>query len=510
MNLKKSIFSYIVWAIFAPLCCLEIVFALNAAGITEVLGWPLAVVNGGVCVYLLFLTAVFFALRTLLGEAAGLIKNRRKAEIALSVVLPVLILIGAAAYLVLYLVCRTPLTLEDDSFYRQAVVSAGNSVPFSVHGTLWLYPSLLHMMLLVFGNTPFAGVVLQIVLFFICLLFLYIGMQAFAGTVPAAVSMAAFAFLPVSLQYVFSLTPELFFLTLYLAGFCLAGTLCRKFRQCETSPALDIWALLLGIYIGFLIYLDLYSLSLYFFLAVLYSVDRKKRKQAFVTNLLAVLGGAAGFLLSVTAAFMLGNMTFSGYLEELLAFYTRDVGFEIELLESALLLPDVTFPGILLLISPAFFIIPGFFVWKRAQNSAFLLNLFLAYGLSVSSVFRFDAQMILTLAWCILAGLGIYGVIRRSEPEEESMMVKETEKDEMTKESGEKEMAKEGDKISEREETPAEKKQEQDSPAPGKPLHNPLPVPKKKKHSAADFGYAVKEEDMKFDVEVREDDDFDL
>lgn len=483
MNLKKSIFSYIVWAVFAPLCCLGIYFALNAAGIRDVLGWPPAAVNGGVCAYLLFIVAVFFALRTICSEIQRHIKNRRRASVVLSVVLPVLLLIGVVVYLVLYLMYHVPLTLEDDSFYRQAVVSAGHSVPFSVHGISWLYPSLLHVMLLVFGNTPFAGVVLQIVLFFICLLFLYIGMQAFAGVIPASVSMAAFAFLPVSLKYVFSLTPELFYLAFYLVGFGLTGMLYRKFLHSESSSVQDILTLFLGFYIGFLIYLDIYSVSLYFFLAIFYSADREKTKRAFGTNMLALLGGAGGFTLSVIAAFYSQGMTFSGYLKELWAFYAQNAGFDIDSAESVLLMPDTTFACSLLLISFAFFVIPSFLVWKQVQNSALILNLFLVYGLSVFSVSHMNMQMVMTFAWCILAGAGVYGVIRQPEL---PAAAEETE------------------------EKPEQKKQEQTAPAPGEPLPNPLPVPKKKNRSQADFGYQIAEADMKFDIEIAEGDDFDV
>lgn len=491
MNLRKSIFSYIVWAAFAPLCCIGIVFALSAAGIRDILGWPLAAVNGGVCAYLLFIVAVFFALRTICSEIHRHIKNGQRVKMMLSVILPVLILVGVVVYLVLYLMYCVPLTLEDDSFYRQAVVSAGNSVPFSVHGTSWLYPSALHVMLLIFGNTPFAGVVLQIVLFFICLLFLYIGMQAFAGVIPAAVSMAALAFLPVSLRYVFSLTPELFYLSLYLIGFGLAGNLYGKFRRNGSSPAQNVGALFLGFYIGFLIYLDIYSISLYFLLAILYSVDEEKRRQAFVSNILALLGGAGGFLLSVIAAACSQNITFSGYLEDLWAFYTENAGFDIASVENILPMPDTTFAGSLLLISLAFFLIPAFFVGRKTQSSALILNLFLVYCLSVLSVPPVNMQMVMTLAWCILAGAGVYGVIRRPEPDkvEENVISEDTERKEMDK---------------------TEEKEEQKTPAPGEPLPNPLPVPKKKPRPVADFGYQVKETDMKFDIEIAEGDDFDV
>lgn len=611
MNLRKSIFSYIIWAAFAVLCCLAIIFALDTAEITKMSGWPCVAVAGAACAYLLLTAAVYFALRTLCTEAGRHIGDRERLESVTSVVLPVLILVGAVAYLVLYMLYHIPLTLADDSFYRQAYVTVGVSVPYAVHGASWLYPCLLHVMLLVFGNTPFAGVVLQIALFFICLLLLYIGMQAFAGTLPAAVSMAVLGFLPVSLQFVFSLTPELFYLALYLLGFCLAGALFRKCREgSSVSPGLYLFTFLLGLYIGFLVYLDLYSISLLLFLAVLYSLDSGKVKQAFMINLTALLGGAAGFVISLLSASQMGEMGLSAYLRELLRLYTQDAHLGREMIESVLL-PDTTLVGSLLTVSFAFFVIPAFFIWKRSQNSAFIVNLFLVYAMSAFHVFRFSGQMIATFSWSVLAGLGFYGVVRRTETgdeadEEESSGKKKVrkvevseknadqkeeipeqktaqkevisekntvQKDELSKkktarieEISEKDTAQKeeileqktagkdeisGKKIARKEEKIPEQKtvlsreivqdkktasgkeknsekrtnggmttmdtettiiekKEQEKPAPGQPLHNPLPVPQKRSRPQVDFTYQVGEADMKFDVEVADDDDFDV
>lgn len=537
MNLKKSVFSYIIWAVFAVLCCLGVVFALDAAEIADIFGWPYSVMTGAACGYLILTAAVFFALRTLCAEIGEHVSDRERLERIASVVLPAAVLVGIVVYLILYMLYHVPLTLEDDSFYRQAVVSAGAGVPFAVHGASFLYPHLLHVMLLVFGNTPFAGVVLQIILFFICLLLLYIGMQAFAGVVPAAISMAALGFLPVSLQFVFSLTPEFFFLAFYLSGFCLAGMLFQKYRERSCASAgLYFLAFLSGIYIGFLVYLDLYSISLFLFPAVFYSLDSKKLKQALGINLTILFGGGAGFILSVLLAARIGGMGVSAYLRELLALYTQNIRFERELLEKTLLLPDVTLVGSLLTVSFAFFVIPAFFLWKKSQNSAFILNLLLVYILTVFHVLSMNAQMAVTFSWSVLAGLGFYGVVRLPEvqaedgtEEEMSAEEKRSEKAEGTqkkKNKAKKELSEKNDTLKEEKksgekavkeeliktdaETNASENKVQKKPAPGQPLHNPLPVPKKKSRSQVDFGYQVKEADMKFDVEVSDNDDFDV
>ena len=161
----------------------------------------------------------------------GNIKNREFLKKITSIVLPAIILVGTVVYLTLYISHNTPLRLHNDSFYNQALVSAGKSIEFDLHDASRLYVYALHGMLLIFGNTPFAGVVLQVVLFFACLLFLYIGMQYFAGTIVAAIAMAVLAFSPLSLRYLFSMTPEFFYLTFALLVFMLAGAIFEKVKK---------------------------------------------------------------------------------------------------------------------------------------------------------------------------------------------------------------------------------------------------------------------------------------
>lgn len=461
------------------------------------LNWPYIGMVAALCGYLILTVAVFFAFRTLAAELRRHCGDKERFKRAAFVVLPTVILIGTILYLVLYMLYHVPLTLDDDSFYRQAVISVGKSVPFAVHGASWLYTCLLHIMLLVFGNTPFAGVVLQIILFFMCLLFLYIGMQSCAGILSAAVSMALLAFLPVSRQFLFSLTPEFFYLALYLFGFCLCGIFFKNFRdKSRTSLIQYFFAFLLGLYIGFLLYLDLSGILLYFLFAVLFFADKEKRKQAAGINLTILSGIAVGSVLSVLPASRTGGMTPMQCLEEICELYAKNAGIGSEILKraKALPLPDTTLTGSLLLLSFAFFVIPSFFIRKRNQSVAFILNLFFVYGLYVIFSVPMNMQMMVTCFWCILAGIGFNGIVCQAEGNANK------------KKKNLEEKVMDARKTTEvQTET-----EEQEKPAPGEPLHNPLPVPKKKSRTQADFAFPVEVSDMKFDIEVSDDDDFDV
>lgn len=486
MNLRKSVFSYIILAVFVFLSGFCIFCTLETAGFTRMFGWPLPALIGGVCIYLLLTTAVFMAFRAIFQEIGKHIKDRKRTETVLGAALPILTILGVAVYLLLYLIYHIPITLDDDTFYNMALVKAGNSVTGSLRGVSGLYVRLLHGMLLMFGNTPFAGVVLQIILFFICLALLYTGMRAYAGALPAAVSTAAFGFFSVSMEYVFSLTPELFYLALYLMGFYLTGVLYHKFCRPDTAfSGCLVPALFAGLYAGFLVCLDFYSVSLYFFFAICCSADKEKIKQAFFTNVVEFFAGIGGFFLSARVFSMPADSRIG----------EADFALQGENILELFRLPDYACIVFLLIISMAFFVVPGFFLQKKSQNSAFILNLFLLYGLRWLGINGPRGQMAVILGWCMIAGPGIYGTIRQSE-KAAGKESPESDKEESLKETDMEEKK--------------TKNQEQKKPAPGEPLPNPLPVPKKKNRQQADFAHQVAEADMKFDVEVADNDDFDV
>lgn len=501
MNVRKSIFSYIVLAVFALFCGFSLFCALEAADFARMFGWSQPVLVGAICVYLLLTAAVFIALRTIFTGIRKYIRENERAEAVLSVVLPILVILGIVVYFVFYLMNHIPIMLHDDTFYRMALVTAENGITDSFHGASALYVRLLHGTFLIFGNTPFAGVVLQIILFFISLLLLYIGMQAYAGAIPAAVAIAGFGFFPVTIEYVFSLTPDFFYITLYLLGFYLSGVLYHTFcRAGITSLWQYVFLFFAGLYTGFLIYLDIYSISLYLFFILWYSADKEKNKQAFGANGIALLGGIGGFFLSVAVlALLSGNSTggesftarFDFFFRQSVAFYLEKVSPEgNDILKMFPSYDYASFIVFILLISVAFFIVPAVFLQRRSPDSAFVLNMFLLYGLSYWGLAGLQGQMREILCWCMLAGLGIYGVVRSSGKTQEKVSTDVEIKEDIT--------------------ITAEKKREQKKTAPGEPLPNPLPLPEKKRRPQADFAYAVADADMKFDIEVADNDEFDV
>lgn len=520
MRLKKSIFSYLIWILFAVVCGLEMAFCLLKL---FPLNWGIGGLVLEVLVWALLTVLVFYVLRRMCNAFRRKRKDAEKREGLVFILLPFLILAGVIVYFIYYVVQNAPIILEDDSFYRAAyVVSGGQNMPFVTHGASFLYTRLLHGIFLLFGNVPFAGVVAQIVCFAFCLLFLYIGIRAFSDSISAAVSMAAFAFLPASLAVVFSLTPEVFYLTAYLLGFCLLGIALQNYRKRgRISLAGYILLFLLGCYIGFLLYLDIFSISLLFFAAAFYSLEILPK--SYWAPPVIWLGCAGGFALSVIVLILTGKTTVDSFLTEYFTVAFRH--FHFMAWESY---PDITLAGSLILLTLAFFCVSAFLHEKNYQYSAFILSLLLILALPVFTQPALSGQPLASLIWCMLAGLGVHGILR---PEE---MEKEEEKDSIEQEKVNKEAVKSPKVISEDEKKEKtdksveekavleniaiektdsgkviSEKKEMKKPAPGEPLPNPLPVPVRKKKNKIDFDYEIEEEDMKFDLDISGNDDFD-
>ena len=121
-----------------------------------------------------------------------------------------------------------------------------------------------------------------------------------------------------------------------------------------------------------------------------------------------------------------------------------------------------------------------------------------------------DMQLMNSVLWYLAAGLGISGIFRM----EGMVKVKETEEEILPDKDSDLVFVYEPEpaKMPEAAQIPAQPiagQPLQNQPLPGQPLHNPLPVPKKHQKKNLDFRKEIEEKDMHFDIEVKEEDDFD-
>ena len=88
---------------------------------------------------------------------------------------------------------------------------------------------------------------------------------------------------------------------------------------------------------------------------------------------------------------------------------------------------------------------------------------------------------------------------------------REKNKDELIQEGGKRDKAEEIEVLDlTKEETPEEQQQAEEPVKKPRYIKNPLPLPKKHVRRQMDYQYTVDDKDMNYDVEVGDDDDFDL
>ena len=88
---------------------------------------------------------------------------------------------------------------------------------------------------------------------------------------------------------------------------------------------------------------------------------------------------------------------------------------------------------------------------------------------------------------------------------------REKNKDELIQEGGKRDKAEEIEVLDlTKEETPEEQQQAEEPVKKTRYIKNPLPLPKKHVRRQMDYQYTVDDKDMNYDVEVGDDDDFDL
>ncbi len=135
--------------------------------------------------------------------------------------------------------------------------------------------------------------------------------------------------------------------------------------------------------------------------------------------------------------------------------------------------------------------------------------------------------------WGVLAGLGLQncifggqarlmqtmieeinqaaGEIETVEEAGQMQEDREKNKDELIQEGGKRDKAEEIEVLDlTKEETPEEQQQAEEPVKKPRYIKNPLPLPKKHVRRQMDYQYTVDDKDMNYDVEVGDDDDFDL
>ncbi len=396
----------------------------------------------------------------------------------------------------------TPDMITITQYYHDAAVKAGVGVEPTAHGASYLYTLCLSFVLSFLGNKAAAAVWMQIFIQMLTILLAFFAVGKIAGKMPAYAAMLMLAVSSVYAGQIFVLTPESFFFLLYLAGLFIIGSYVKMYCCGNFNAAAGIaGAFLSGIVIGILCYLDAVSLTLLFLLPAFFTGIQKREKNNFFSGKVS-----AAFLVLILTS---GGLSFMGALAVDALYNHEKIGQIAEtwfLLYRNHIKADYIFYQTsrsiiecLILVVPAAFLIMAFWNRKDKQNaSIWIWLMFLLAPTPLTATGVLSYQVYSVFIWSVLAGIGLQQsfVWEDGKVKNAAMNIQTADEDKSTIEM--KEPAPEA---------PTEISKPVSAP---RYIENPLPLPKKHEKREMNYQFEITEEKMKFDVEIKDNDDFDF
>lgn len=371
-------------------------------------------------------------------------------------------------------------------FYEMAAVTEQGIVSYIDYGISDLYVMLLSAVLSLLGNNTSSAVYLQVFLQIAALALAYAVTRKISCRLSACISILYLSCSLCCLRMVGCFGPEWLFFVLYLVGMLVTvsfvkGYLANRIRK----PLAVAGAAVVGAMIGGLTYLDLTAASL--LVVILAAAVGKKAqpeetpvcnsgKTSAAVILTTILVCAAVWFCAVgAAAYVKGTDLTGDIMDKLLMCYHNSYPFTD--MEPYFL--DIYLIGVLTV--PAFFLVFEFFRSGKEQNYMLWILWSLLAAPTPMAVYGEHGFGVLSLfVWTVLAGLGIQNSLFGGQDE-----VMQTAMEEVNM-------------IGKKAETKTNY------------IENPLPLPRKHVAREMDYQYEVEDRDMKYDVEVPWNDDFDI
>lgn len=518
MALQKSWFSYVLWAFYAFCAAvfhIEVMYELLRHT-------PLKdtyVQVGIVCLSFVLAAGIFFLARHIVirCQKKKVVFRGKSAGIITEACLAVLIF-GTGLFLRVYSLGSGG---EEAAYFETAMVT-GNSVPVIAYGAQYLYVLLLRAVFYLMGNHFVAGVILQLSLQMIAAVVWYFAVRRLFGVIPAAVFFAGIMLLPQSIQAGLTLSPKMLYALLYGIVLLMSGRfLGRQKRGLPLQWYSWLHTVFTGIGIGLLSYLDIMGFTLFipvFFLLFVKPESGDRKSGVLLAQQLVVVLTAV-----ITAAmvmYMDAGQNGTGFVDVLKAWMTLFGSKGIGTLPQMLKPVDFLTICLMPVVSVALILgIPAFFVKKREDSQMSSFVLLLGFGVIQAGSFMVsagDCEYLLFSLLLITAGAGIRAMVQQetraaTEIATEAVQMIEAAEN-VTEKTEEKQIIELMNEEKEIQQKVVEDGAAMETPErkPVKFIENPLPLPKK--HEKKTMGFAIEPEEtkMQFDIEVSEDDDFDI
>lgn len=373
-------------------------------------------------------------------------------------------------------------------YYELAVVTMEGSIPFMDYGAAYCYVACLSVVLSFLGNKMASAVILQVFLQIAGLGLAYAVTKKIAGGLPACTILIYLACSPACLRMLTCFSPEWLFFDLYLIGMLIMVCFVKDYCANQFSRLMAVLgAVAAGIVAGLLSYLDITAVTL-LAVTVAAATGKKTRQEEDTTcystkmNVVVIAAVFLSCILGwVCAAGMSAYVAGTDFGDRFAAwvglhiYKTQTFGFRT-------MFPyiwDIYLIGVPVIF--ASFLIFEFFRSGKEQNFMlwFLLCILIApTPFAVAGVHAFG--LISLYIWGVLAGLGLQNSIFGGKVKLMQERIEE---------------------INAAAQEPVQKPRF---------IENPLPLPKKHVRKEMDYQYQIPEDRMNYDVEVSEQDDYDI
>ncbi len=541
MIYKKTWFSIVLWALFssvtgAMLAVYTILFWKNEID-TEV-GYYTIVF--GVLVLAMLIGCYILLNRVIFRQGRPEINKR--AALLWEIVM-VLCIYSAGLFYRIYLYLQSNAAfIETTECYDIASSDLSIKSEQILHGASSLYTFCLSVVMSFFGNNVDTAVWMQIFLQMLTLLLAYFAVKTIAGKIAACVTMLMLAVSSVYINKIFEITPECMFFTLYLIGMLIIGSFVKAYCTNRLSTAAAVCGgFCSGIVIGALIYLDAVSLTLFIFLPGIVTgccmADSKNKKSEKIEGEFDNTGeksdktedgfaktekeSGIGFSILIFGIIIISaGLTAAGifaidsflsgatYKYVILAWYY--LYMEHLPIDYAFYQTKYSMIECYVQVILASFLIISFWNSKKTQNAAPWICLMLIMAITpLAEIGVLPYKIFSIFIWSVLAGIGLQQTCTTFKSESAEAAIAEAETDStgtIAIKTAEKTMNAEAITANTEPAGTVESAKE-DKP---RFIENPLPLPKKHERKEMDFQYEVPEAKMKFDIDIKENDDFDI
>lgn len=514
MTYRKTWFDYVLWAVYAGLCIILLAFVGNRLYAFHV-GEPLIWLGNFILfpVLLCLYTAVCLSSRTIRGKrhfSSHFSAMTEALVISVSFVFGTILRIREG--LLMASIYNLGSAIEPGDYYELAMVRIGGWGTIFAHGIGDLFVRCLRVVLSFLGNSVEAAMLFQVFLQVISMVFAYLAVRKAAGWLASCTMLLFMAFSGSFIRKIDVIDPECLLIALFLAGLYLMISFVKA--SLAGREIFGSWpgTFLLGAFLGLLCYLEGGCAILFLFLAGLFTgrpgtAAGKKRR---IAGLLIVLaGGCAGFCGSIAEDAATSGVVFYQGLMWWLETYMDLSGAKM----LGVIGTDYLFfvPLFLLASFVAFEFIRG----GREQD----FSLWFLPCILVTSVFFIDFSVagfggVALFFWSVMAGLGLKSAVRGIQAAPVREKIRESESVSASEPVAAVPVvsaAVPAAPVSETVSIGSVSEEVSENVQQEKPrfIENPLPLPKKHVPRKMDYDYKVSEEDMHYDVEIEEGDDFD-